>query len=263
MSTTDTGPRWARRQLRAFLTGVMFLTRLPCPAWVGHDADYLARSTVYFPVIGFLVGAVGAAAFWVANLFWSPLVALVAALTATVWLTGAFHEDGLADAFDGFGGGWTKDEMLAIMKDSRLGTYGAVALVLTLAGKLGALAALTPGDVVRALLAGHLLGRWSTLPLVWRYAYVREKSATGSLFAASVTPGRLALGTAFAGVVAAGVLGWQAVPVLATAAAVTGVAGWFFRRQIGGITGDCLGAANQLVELSVYLALAFRWPAAL
>ncbi|MEM1128790.1 MAG: adenosylcobinamide-GDP ribazoletransferase, partial [Bacteroidota bacterium] len=155
---------WLHGQLRAFLTGVMFLTRLPCPSWVGHDADYLARSTPYFPVIGLGVGLFGGAAYAGVALLWPPVIGLIVALAATIWLTGAFHEDGLADTFDGIGGGWTVDEMLTIMKDSRMGTYGTVALVLTLAAKLGALAVVAhqgTAAVVGALVAGHVLGRWS------------------------------------------------------------------------------------------------------
>jgi adenosylcobinamide-GDP ribazoletransferase len=211
---------WLGDQLRVLLTGVMFLTRLPCPAWVGHDAEYLARSTVWFPAIGAVVGAFGAAAFALAALGLPPLVAAAISTVATVWLTGAFHEDALADSCDGFGGGWGKDQILAIMKDSRVGSYGVVGLALVLAAKLGALAALAgqpdaraladaatgastlpvtpaPVNVARvaaALVAAHVLGRWSALPLIWRYEYVRETGSKSKPFAASVTPARLAGG---------------------------------------------------------------------
>ncbi|MEM6648473.1 MAG: adenosylcobinamide-GDP ribazoletransferase [Bacteroidota bacterium] len=257
--TTDQQPSWARQQLRAFLTGVMFLTRLPCPAWVGHDAEYLARSTPYFPVIGLAVGLFGAAVYLAVALLWPPLIALVAAIAATVWLTGAFHEDGLADTFDGLGGGWTVDEMVTIMKDSRVGTYGAVALVLTLAVKLGALAVVVPkggAAVAGALVAGHVLGRWSSLPLIWRLPYVQHSGAKSKPFAASVTAGRLVVGTLAALLFVGVALHWQAVPAFGTAAGVTVVGGRYLRRTLGGITGDALGAVNSLTEAAVYLALA-------
>lgn len=245
-----------QRALTPFLTALMFLTRIPCPRWVGHGADALARSTVYFPVIGLLVGGVGAATFAVVQLAWPPLLALVAAMASTVWLTGAFHEDGLADTFDGFGGGWTRDDVLRIMKDSRVGTYGVAALVLVMAGKLAALAALPVAEVPVALVAGHVLGRASSLPLIGRYDYVRDDSATGKPFAASVTPVRLAVGVGGA-VAATGALLWaDAALALGAAVVVTVGAGRAFESRIGGITGDTLGAANQLVELAVYVALA-------
>ena len=282
---TPAAPRgWLGDQLRVLLTGVMFLTRLPCPAWVGHDAEYLARSTVWFPVIGALVGGFGALAFAVAAFGLPPLVAAALSTVATVWLTGAFHEDALADSCDGFGGGWGKDQILAIMKDSRVGSYGVVGLALVLAAKLGALAAIaqqpdvqqfTPGPaggtmlrfsvpaavnlghVAAALVAAHVLGRWSSLPLIWRYEYVRETGSKSKPFAASVTPARLVLGSLLSGGIVALALGREALPALAVALAVTLVAGRYFRRVLGGITGDCLGAANQAVELGVYLALAW------
>lgn len=250
-----------RRVTRPFFTAVMFLTRLPCPAWVTHDPADLARSTVYFPVVGILVGGLGAGVFWGIHLLWAPLTAIIAALAAIAWITGAFHEDGLADTFDGFGGGWTTEDVLAIMKDSRIGTFGVVGLVFVLAAKGAALTALDPTNVVWALIAGHVLGRWSSLPLIWRYNYVRDESATVPPAAATITPTRLALGTAIAvGVVAFG-LGRQAVPVLGGAVLVTALCGRVFWRRIGGITGDTLGAANQLVELGTYLVLAADGPA--
>lgn len=247
-----------RGALRPFLTGVMFLTRIPCPTWVGHDSEYLARSTVWFPLIGALVGAWGGAFYLAGRTGWvAPVVAVLLSTAATVWLTGAFHEDALADACDGFGGGWQKDDILRIMKDSRVGSYGVVGLVLVMALKIAALSALSPGDALRALVAAHALGRWSSLPLIWRYEYVRETSATGKPFAASVTPARLAIGTGMAALIVVAALGTGAIAAVLAVLAVTWIAGRYFRRWIGGITGDCLGAANQVAELSVYLVLAF------
>ena len=247
-----------RDALRVFLTGVMFLTRIPCPAWVGHDAEYLARSTVWFPLIGAAVGVWGGLFYLLGAAGWTPFVAAALSTVATVWLTGAFHEDALADACDGFGGGWSKDDILRIMKDSRVGSYGVVGLGLVLALKVGALSMLSPLDAVRALVAAHVLGRWSSLPLIWRYEYVRESSATGKPFAASVTPLRLAVGTAWMLAIVVAVLGLGAIPTIVATLVVTALAGRYFRRWIGGITGDCLGAANQVAECAVYLVLAMN-----
>ncbi len=245
-----------RKAVRPFLTAVMFLTRLPCPAWVTHDPADLARSTVYFPVVGALVGGIGAGAFFGAHLLWPPIVALIVSLAVVTWSTGALHEDGLADTVDGFGGGWTADDVLSIMQDSRIGTFGVLGLVFVIAAKLAALATMAPVGVAKALVAGHVLGRWSSLPLIWRYDYVREASATSTPLSWGVTSPRLVLGTVGAAAIVALVLQAQALPVVGAALFVTGLAGWIFRRRIGGITGDTLGAANQVVELSVYLVLA-------
>ncbi len=248
-----------RGALRPFLTGVMFLTRIPCPAWVGHDSEYLARSTVWFPLIGALIGAWGGAFYLLGRMGWeAAVVAVLLSTVATVWLTGAFHEDALADACDGFGGGWSKDDILRIMKDSRVGSYGVAGLVLVMGLKVAALSALSPGDALRALVAAHVLGRWSSLPLIWRYEYVRESDAKGKPFAASVTPMRLIVGSAMAAVLVGATLGMRAIPAAAAVLAVTWIGGRYFKRWIGGITGDCLGAANQVAEMAVYLVLAFH-----
>jgi adenosylcobinamide-GDP ribazoletransferase len=114
--------------------------------------------------------------------------------------------------------------------------------------------------VPRALVAAHVLARWSSLPLLWHYPYVRRTGGTGKPFAAGVDRFRLAVGTAAALAIAAAALGWRAVPAVAAAGLATMLAGRDFRRRLGGITGDCLGAANQLVELAVYLVLAARLP---
>ena len=258
-----------RDELRVFLTAVMFLTRIPCPRWVGYDPAWLARSTAYFPVVGVLVGLVGGAALWVGMRAWPAFVAAALSTAATVWVTGAFHEDALADSCDGFGGGWRREQVLAIMKDSRIGSYGAVGLGLVLVTKIGALAAIAGANVgtaLRALVVAHTLGRWSSLPLIWALPYVREEDAGGAKsrpFAASVTGRRLAAGTATAAAITALLLAplgpAAVVAALALAALVTALGARYFRRRIGGMTGDCLGAANQLVELATYLLLASSW----
>ena len=167
-------------------------------------------------------------------------------------ITGALHEDGLADAADGFGGGSTPERVLEIMKDSRVGSYGVVALILAIFLKLASLASLTRGEIVVALIAGHTLARWSSVLLLYRYSYVGTK---GGAFAGGVTTLRLAIATTLAFAICALALQRRAlIPVLASIV-VTAAAGVFFKRRIGGVTGDCLGATNQLVELAVYLAL--------
>lgn len=257
----------AARQARALVAGVTFLTRIPPPRAREHDADDLARSSAYFPVIGLVVGLAGATAFAIGARLWTPLIAAALSTACTVRLTGALHEDALADSFDAFGGGWTTEQVLAILKDSRIGSYGAVGLVLVLALKLGALAALAGparapgiGDVTRALVAAHVLARWSSLPLLWRYRYVRDAGGKSRPFATSVTTTRLVAGTLLAALLAAAALApfgiARAGAALLVAWGVTVLGGRYFARRIGGITGDCLGAANQFVELATYLTLA-------
>ena len=117
-----------RRERDLLLVALMFFTRIPMPRWVPFDEARLNGASRYFPLVGLLVGAVAALVYGVAVNLWSPALALVLATAATVLLTGAFHEDGFADVCDGFGGGWDREQVLSIMKDSRIGTYGTVGL---------------------------------------------------------------------------------------------------------------------------------------
>jgi adenosylcobinamide-GDP ribazoletransferase len=253
-------------ELRVALTALMFLTRIPGPRSLGDDAARLARSTAWFPLVGVVVGLVGAGVLALASEAWPPLVAAALSTAVTVWLTGALHEDALADACDGFGGGWDRARVLTIMKDSRVGSYGVVGLALVLLVKVGAIAALAEasvGGAVRALIVAHTLGRWSSLPLIHALPDVRDDGAKSRPFAGSVTMPRLIVGSAWAlaaTTLALAPLGTGAVgTTLACAALVTVLGARYFQRRLGGMTGDCLGAANQLVEVGTYLVLASAW----
>ena len=159
----------------------MFLTRLPCPTWVDHHPAYLMRSLMWFPLLGACIG--GWAAVWLAaaGVLWGPAIAAAASTLATVWLTGCFHEDGLADCFDGFGGGWGRAQILRIMKDSRIGTYALVGTSLVLYLKLHALQALAGADggggrlAAAALVAAHAASRWTSLPLISLCTYIQDE----------------------------------------------------------------------------------------
>ncbi|MEP6493124.1 MAG: adenosylcobinamide-GDP ribazoletransferase [bacterium] len=267
-----------RRQLHACGAAFTLLTRLPVYGSAVHDADNLARAATYFPLVGAVVGLLGGLVFAAAAYLWQTPLAVILSIAATVLVTGAFHEDALADALDGFGGGWNRTQVLAIMKDSRVGSYALVGVVLVLAAKFVALTTIaTPrleasliadpergvGAFVRAVTVAHVLARWSSVPLIWRYPYVRpetkgERPSAGRPLGGAVTLPRFAAATLFALVVIVVALGARALPVAAVAVGVTWIAGWYVDRRLGGITGDALGAANQLVELSVYLALAVR-----
>lgn len=259
---------FVRSQLRALGAAFTFMTRLPLGPLASHDPADLPASAVYFPVVGLVVALFGGAAFAVAIQFWSTPTALLFAMVATVLATGAFHEDALADALDGFGGGWSRDQVLAIMKDSRVGSYALVGVTLVLGLKFAALLSIAGdpaaiGHVTRALVAGHVLGRWSSVLLIRAYPYVRpsvegERPSAGRPFVAGVTNMRILAATIITLAIVFAALDLRAVAATMIALVVTFVAGKYFEQRIGGITGDALGAANQLVELSVYLALAAR-----
>lgn len=236
-------------------TALVFLTRIPVPWTIPDIEARLPRSTPWFPVIGALIGLVGAAAWWGAHALWGPLPAAIAAVAATVLVTGAFHEDGLADTFDGLGGSPERERALDIMKDSRLGSYGALALMLTVIARIVALLLL--GTAAPAALVGaHALARFSSLPLIRWLPYARDDGGTGKPFAGGVGITGLIVALAFTATLTGLLWQLQAAVVWLAAAAIVLLLALWFRRRLQGITGDTLGATNQLVELTALLTLA-------
>lgn len=211
---------------------------------------------MYFPLIGVVVGMAGSVTYWFAQTIWPSTIATALALVAMIVCTGAFHEDGLADSADGIGGGWSADDKLAIMKDSRIGTYGSLALVLALVLKYAALASLSAELVLAALVTAHALSRWSILPMIRYTNYVSGDRGSGKAFENAVTGTRLVLATVFVVVLTTGLASSKALVLLLVTVAIMVASRWYCQGKLGGITGDTLGATNQLIELSVYLVFA-------
>ena len=243
----------ARRELIRLLAAVQFFTCLPVPRWVGHSEAQLRGAIHYLPVIGLLVGSTGAATLLLGSLLWPPLVAVVASTVATILLTGALHEDGLADTMDGFGGGRTRDQTLAIMKDPRIGVFGALALVLALLLKVTCLQAVVPVRAAQLLVSGHAISRFGVVVLMACLPYTRERGDSRARpFAQDVSGASIAV----AGLVAIAPLPLLGTPALGGAGAAGvagGVWGLYLLRRLGGYTGDGMGAAQQLMELGFYL----------
>lgn len=249
-----------------FAAAASFLTTLPASLFRGAaDAgppDF-SRASRAFPLVGVLVGLATGLVLLIANaLGLPPLAAALLAVAAGILLTGALHEDGLADSFDGLAGGRTVERRLEIMRDSRIGTYGVLALIVSVGLRAALLAAYLPASpwrAVFALIAAEALGRAA---IVWVWA--KEPPARADGLAATLgTPGPDALGTALlsalvigvvAGSLAAGIFASLIALAVAALATLT-VADWS-RRRIGGRTGDILGAAEQTTALAVLLALA-------
>jgi adenosylcobinamide-GDP ribazoletransferase len=241
--------------LRDCKVALIFLTRLPLREQRAWGTADLAASVPWFPVVGALVGLAGAIAYVIA--IWvglPPWPAAAVALGATIWLTGALHEDGLADVADGFGGGRTREAKLAIMRDPRIGSYGALALVLALLARAGAIAALAdPPAVAAALVAAGAVSR-AALPTVMT---TLPQARTDGLAASGGRPHPLrpAAAVLIAALIALALLGGTAPAALvAGALGALGVA-LLARRQIGGYTGDVLGAVQQLTEIGVLFGL--------
>jgi adenosylcobinamide-GDP ribazoletransferase len=248
-----------RRELAAFFAALSYFTRLPVPGWVGYSPDGLARAARYLPAIGLLVGAVGALVFWLAQHVWPQPVAVVLSMVATIALTGAFHEDGLADTADGLGGGWDKAKILAIMKDSRVGSYGVIAIIAALLGKFVLLASLPAEQVVAALIAGHAMSRCCAVSLMATMDYARDdETSKARPVAARLGVGPLLFVLCFAGLSLLLLAPEQILPAVALAVLATLWLAAKCRRWLGGYTGDCLGAVQQVAEIAFYLGLAAR-----
>ena len=250
-----------RRELEYFFGAVRFFTCLPVPAWVGHSSEALNRSARYFPAVGLLIGVIGALVYFAAALLWPQPVAVLLSMAATIYATGAFHEDGLADTVDGLGGGWDKLHILEIMKDSRVGSYGVVATVLALLGKFTLLAALDGALIPFALLAGHALSRFCSTVLLATMDYVREDLLSKARpLATRLSTGEM-LVAAFFVLAALALLPLEKAITGCLLAALATV--WLadkFERWLGGYTGDCLGATQQVSEIAFYLGLLAHWP---
>jgi adenosylcobinamide-GDP ribazoletransferase len=173
-------------------------------------------------------------------------------LTYLVLITGFLHEDGLADTADGFGGGWTKDRILAILRDSRIGSFGATALVLSLLARYLLLSSIPVERFASYVISAHVLCRWSSLPLSYFLPPARKQEGQGARIARLTSLPSLLFGSIFAvTVVVFALRGASAEPILAALLVVV-LSGWFYYRKIDGVTGDCFGATNQLTEIAVY-----------
>jgi adenosylcobinamide-GDP ribazoletransferase len=255
--------------VRHFLLAVQFFTRIPITgrlaAWVGFSPGMLRASAAHFAGVGWLVGLVAAGVFGLlASAIASPYAPLVAACVstvATVMLTGGFHEDGLADVADGLGGSYERERALEIMKDSRVGAFGAMALVLALTTKLALLAALGDANVLLAcllVLAAHVVSRACPMLLVWLLPHVGDTATSKSKpLADTVTAGVLWSNFAWCfGLLPLIYLAQAAIFFIVGSVAALAMLAWMWRlfaKRLQGFTGDCLGATQQVCEIAFYL----------
>lgn len=243
------------------LNAIRFLTVVPTPHSTGAPApDWLARAMKYFPLVGAGIGLAAALIFVVAHQIWSPLIAAVLAVTTSIVLTSALHEDGLADTIDAFGGGWTIEKRLAIMKDSRIGTYGALALGLGCALRIATLATLPAWTGAAALIAMHAAARAMPAFVMNRLAYAGDTAAMKVSYAE--TPVRseettfLLITAALAAMPLAFISLKSVVLGLLLGAALGALLARWAKRLIGGYTGDVLGAIEQVFEIGFLLGVA-------
>lgn len=260
--------------VRHYLLALQFFTRVPVTGrlaeWVGFSPQMLRASAAHFPGVGWLVGAVGAAVLVLAlRGLPGSTGALAAALLctiATVLLTGAFHEDGLADLADGLGGSADRFRALEIMKDSRIGAFGTLALVLAVGLKVALLAVLAERGAMAAasaLVGAHVLSRLAPLLLIRGLPYVGDSGISKSKpLADAIAGGALVVGFLWS-IPALALMGYaqSAINIIALvlgSVIITFAMARWLRRRLGGFTGDALGAVQQVCELTIYLALAWQ-----
>lgn len=253
-------------ELRLIFIAMQFFTRVPIPRWVGFAPDWLHQSARHFPAIGLLVGAFGALVLWAASRVLPLPVAVGLSMAATMLLTGGFHEDGWADTCDGLGGTVSRERALEIMKDSRIGAYGAMGLVTMLALKAATLASLPVAWGCGALVLGHTASRTASTALIRFLPYAGDlEHAKAKPLAQRLSTAGLFVACGWVLVVAIALMGWQPlwiVPVIGGMVFAALGAWWcarWFRRRLGGVTGDTLGAAQQVTELLVLLSWAAAW----
>lgn len=254
-----------KKQLHYFLTAVMFLTRIPVPNIINHSSDMLQKSSRYFTWVGLLIGVIAAGSYWLLQYVFSPVLAIVLSMVVSVLTTGAFHEDGFADVCDAFGGGWTKEKILLIMKDSRLGTYGVTGLIFILSIKCLLLLELAGAinntfQFCTIVIAAHSISRLAAVSVMQQYNYVSDIDTSKSkpLADRKLTTQEMLIA------ITGAALPFIFLPYIFMMAIILVVIarmylGWYFNKWIGGYTGDCLGATQQVSELFFYIGCLLIW----
>ena len=273
------------RFIRHYLLAAQFFTRIPITGrlaeWVGYSPEMLRASAAHFPGIGVVVGGVAAAVFALLQLLlpdttFTPLVAAAFSTVATVWITGGFHEDGLADVADGLGGSYDRERALEIMKDSRVGAFGAMALVLALLCKVALLALLGSVELIAAageaapfsaayvcvaLWTGHIVSRGLPLVMIRLLPHVGDTATSKSKpLADQISTGGLLAAFLWCFIaLALASLALDAINLIVACGFSVLALLWllrFFRRRLQGFTGDCLGTTQQVCEIAFYFGLA-------
>lgn len=256
-----------RKEFDYFLLALGFFTRIPVPSVVHFKEADLNSSSKYFPLIGIIVGGVGAVGFLISAQFLPQSIAVLMSMVMTIYLTGAFHEDGLADSADGLGGGWDKERILTIMQDSRLGTYGATALFLMLFAKFQTLNAMQEVLIPIAIVSAHALSRLSAIWIMQSLSYVKFSGKSKPL-AVEIKGFDFLLAHVFGllplfGIIAfmvANTYSLMLIVELLLFILIPVLLSWLWWRNkikhwIGGYTGDTLGAMQQITELCIYLGV--------
>lgn len=252
-------PTLMRRVAGRYFAAQQFLTRIPCPSWTPYAPGDLSASLAFFPVVGFVVGSIAAAAIALVcgAAHEAPAIGAVAAVAAGAIVTGAFHEDAVADVCDAFGA-MSPARRREIMRDSRVGSFGAFGVCVLVVAKVATLSSVPWRVAAAAMVLGHVVARWTALPMTLRLHHVDDPASLAKPYADAATPTRAFFATlvptAPLAVVIVGPL--VALGLLISVVALCALSGRFFVRWLGGLTGDCLGTVNQLAEVLTYAVVA-------
>lgn len=247
-----------KKQWQLLLTAILFYTRIHVPVSIPYTPEMLGKATRYLPLIGWITGGFMIAILYILGTIAPPMISILLAIIMGIWVTGAFHEDGFADMCDGFGGGWSKEKILDIMKDSRIGTYGMLGLLLIMAMKFLALRELPLFMVMLTIVAAQPLSRFVAVTVIYTHRYVRENDdAKAKPIAQGISLSDLGIAAIFGCIpFIAVILYLHNYTLLLTIPALV-LARWYLvrlmQKWIGGYTGDCLGAVQQLSETVIYL----------
>ena len=260
-----------KKELHIFFTCLMFYTRIPCPKNIDHNPEYLNKATRYFPLIGWIVGSISFLVVYIFLFFLSTEIAVVFAIFASVLSTGAFHDDGFAYVCVGFGGGWTKEKILLIMKDSAIGAYGAIGLILLFLLKFKLLTEailLFKNENSSFLLffllfiSAHSISRLAAISIIFTHEYSRDDATSKSKPIAKKHTWKEVFGAFFFGLLPLTVFAFFQYNILFVLLPIF-ITRYFlaryFQKWIDGYTGDCLGATQQVCEIIFYISILFLW----
>ena len=259
---------WAlvQHQMAACMTAVRFLTRIPVPdRFFPANADpalLMRASVIYFPLVGAGIGAFTGSLILIAARFWSAWLAVLIGVALEAMLTGALHEDAVADFCDAFGGGWTREDVLRILKDSRIGSFGVLGLTLAVGMRAGSLIALIPDQLLAACIASATLGRLTIICVMAMLPPVAGRISLARDVGERITSKEVVCGSLLA---LPGVIAWAVYNpdcfAIALAVLLFFVVGFvhYVRGRLGGVTGDCLGFACYAGQLVVLLIASARW----
>ena len=243
-----------RREINIFFTGLSFFTRIPFPKWARFEKEYQHEAIKYFPISGTIIGGLAGLVFYLANLVFPFNLSVMLSMGFTVLFTGALHEDGFMDVCDGFGGGWTRERILEIMKDSLIGAFGVTGIVFLVMTKFFCQYSISAAQLPLILIAAHSVSRMFAATLVNSHQYARTENSKAKDYSQKLSAKNLIF-TIITGILPLALLGnikffLILIPVFLSKVLL----GRYFNKWIGGFTGDCIGATQQVCEIVFYLS---------